>query len=63
VPPNTTAHVILPSVTDQITESGLDINNEEEITEIKKVGNDEQMNVVSGTYHFVYTLKLPGKKS
>ncbi|WP_439696783.1 family 78 glycoside hydrolase catalytic domain [Mucilaginibacter sp. AW1-7] len=63
VPPNTTAHVVLPLVTDQITESGLDFNTEEEITEIKKVGNDEQMNVVSGTYHFVYTLKLPGKKS
>jgi alpha-L-rhamnosidase len=57
VPPNTTARIVLPSVTDQITENGLDINTEKEITEIQKVGNNAQMTVGSGTYHFVYTLK------
>ncbi|GAA3959391.1 glycoside hydrolase family 78 protein [Mucilaginibacter dorajii] len=63
VPPNTTAQVILPSVTDPITENGLDINTVKEITDIKKVGNDEQFAVVSGSYHFVYTLRVPGKKN
>ncbi|HMG10181.1 MAG TPA: family 78 glycoside hydrolase catalytic domain [Mucilaginibacter sp.] len=61
VPPNTTAQIVLPSVTDQITESGLDINTEKEITGIQKIGNDEQLTVGSGTYHFVYTLKTYGK--
>jgi alpha-L-rhamnosidase len=61
VPPNTTAQIVLPSVTDQITESGLDINTEKEITGIQKIGNDAQLNVGSGTYHFVYTLKTYGK--
>lgn len=61
VPPNATAEIVLPSVTDQITESGLDINTEKEITGIQKIGNDEHLNVGSGTYHFVYTLKTFGK--
>jgi alpha-L-rhamnosidase len=61
VPPNTTAEIVLPSVTDQITESGLDINTEKEITGIQKTGNDEHLNIGSGTYHFVYTLKTFGK--
>jgi alpha-L-rhamnosidase len=63
VPPNTTAQVVLPLVTDQITESGLDINTIKEITNITKEGTDEQMNVGSGSYHFVYTLKVKNKKS
>lgn len=63
VPPNTTARIVLPSVTDQITESGLDINTIKEITNIIKEGADEQMNVGSGAYHFVYTLKAKSKKS
>lgn len=62
VPPNTTAQVILPAVTDQITENGLDINTEKEITGIRKVGNDEYLEIGSGTYHFVYTMKIPAKK-
>jgi alpha-L-rhamnosidase len=61
VPPNTTAEIVLPSVTDQITENGLDINTEKEITGIQKIGNDEHLNIGSGTYHFVYTLKTFGK--
>jgi len=61
VPPNATAEIVLPSVTDQITESGLDMNTEKEITGIQKIGNDEHLNVGSGTYHFVYTLKTFGK--
>jgi len=61
VPPNTTAEIVLPSVTDQITEGGLDINTVKEITGIQKTGNDEHLNIGSGTYHFVYTLKTFGK--
>ncbi|MEZ2338637.1 family 78 glycoside hydrolase catalytic domain [Mucilaginibacter sp. RCC_168] len=61
VPPNATAEIVLPSVTDQITENGLDINTEKEITGIQKIGNDEHLNIGSGTYHFVYTLKTFGK--
>ncbi len=61
VPPNTTAEIVLPSVTDQITEGGFDINTIKEITGIQKIGNDEHLNVGSGTYHFVYTLKTFGK--
>ena len=61
VPPNTTAEIVLPSVTDQITENGFDINTEKEITGIQKIGNDEHLNIGSGTYHFVYTLKTFGK--
>ena len=61
VPPNATAEIVLPSVTDQITESGLDISTEKEITGIQKIGNDEHLNTGSGTYHFVYTLKTFGK--
>lgn len=61
VPPNTTAEIVLPSVTEQITEGGLDINTIKEITGIQKIGNDEHLNVGSGTYHFVYTLKTFGK--
>ncbi|WP_419701683.1 family 78 glycoside hydrolase catalytic domain [Mucilaginibacter sp. NFX135] len=61
VPPNTTAEIVLPSVTDQITENGLDINTEKEITGIQKISNDEHLNIGSGTYHFVYTLKTFGK--
>lgn len=61
VPPNTSAQIVLPAVTDQITESGLDINTEKEITGIQKVGDNEQLYVGSGTYHFVYTLKTYGK--
>lgn len=61
VPPNTTAEILLPSVTEQITEGGLDINTIKEITGIQKIGNDEHLNVGSGTYHFVYTLKTFGK--
>ncbi|MGN8069430.1 alpha-L-rhamnosidase [Mucilaginibacter sp. SG564] len=61
VPPNTTAEIVLPSVTDQITEGGLDINTIKEITGIQKIGNDEHLNIGSGTYHFVYTLKTFGK--
>jgi alpha-L-rhamnosidase len=63
VPPNTTAQVILPSVSEPVTENGLDINTVKEITDIKKVGNDEQFAVVSGSYHFVYTLRASGKKN
>jgi alpha-L-rhamnosidase len=63
VPPNTTAQIILPSVSDQITETGLDINTQKEITDINKVGDNEQLSVGSGSYHFVYTLKVKGKKS
>ncbi|NHA04197.1 family 78 glycoside hydrolase catalytic domain [Mucilaginibacter sp. HC2] len=61
VPPNTTAEIVLPSVTEQITEGGLDINTIKEITGIQKIGNDEHLNAGSGTYHFVYTLKTFGK--
>ncbi|MDN5287137.1 MAG: alpha-L-rhamnosidase [Mucilaginibacter sp.] len=63
VPPNTTAQVILPSVSDSITEGGVNINTEKEITNIQKVGTDEQMSVGSGTYHFVYTLQQGFKHS
>ncbi len=63
VPPNTSAQVILPFVADQVTENGVDMNTEAEITEVKKTGNDIQMNVASGSYHFVYTMKVLGKKS
>ena len=62
IPPNTTAQIILPSATDQITENGLDINTIKEITNIQKTGNDTQLDVGSGTYHFVYTMKTYGKR-
>jgi alpha-L-rhamnosidase len=41
----------------------VDINTEKEITNIQKVGADEQMSVGSGTYHFVYTLQQGFKHS
>jgi alpha-L-rhamnosidase len=63
VPPNTSAQIVLPSVSDQITEAGFDINTQKEITDIKKVGDDEHLNIGSGNYHFVYTLKTKGKKN
>ncbi|TSD63307.1 Bacterial alpha-L-rhamnosidase [Inquilinus sp. KBS0705] len=63
VPPNTSAQIVLPSVTDTVTEGGLDINTVKDITNIQKAGNDEQLNVGSGTYRFVYTLKVKGKKN
>src|ERR1700744_3188840 len=59
VPPNTSAQIILPLVnSDVLEENGANINPDTDITNIKPVGDDEQLNVGSGSYHFVYTLKI-----
>jgi alpha-L-rhamnosidase len=58
VPPNTTARVTLPATSGLITESGVNIYTVPDITNIDKVrGNEIQLTVGSGTYHFAYTYK------
>jgi len=58
VPPNTTAQIVLPLVNGDVTESGVDINTVNDLSNIKNVGNDIQLTAGSGSYHFVYTLKI-----
>ena len=62
IPPNALAQITLPAVTGQVTESGVDISRVNDINHPTKVGNDEQMDVGSGTYHFSYTINTKIKR-
>jgi alpha-L-rhamnosidase len=57
VPPNTTAQVTLPLVTDHITENEVDISKDKDVSNMEKVDDGMRLNIGSGTYHFVYALK------
>jgi alpha-L-rhamnosidase len=58
IPANTTARVTLPSTSGLITESGVNIIHDPDITGLDKIGNNEvQLTLGSGTYHFAYTYK------
>jgi len=61
VPPNTTAQVVLPNVSDNVTENEVDITKDKDISNIEKSGDDVKLNIGSGSYRFVYTLKAPAK--
>ena len=61
VPPNTTAQVTLPLVNGPVTENGADISTDNDITNVKTIGNDEQLIIGSGTYQFNYTLNTKPK--
>jgi alpha-L-rhamnosidase len=59
VPPNTTATVILPSVSGLITEGGNNVYSVPDISNIKKTGTSLQLTIGSGSYSFAYTYKPP----
>ena len=61
IPPNTSAKIILSSVADAVTEGGVNIAAVKDIGNIQKIGDDLQLNVGSGTYHFEYILKTKPK--
>lgn len=58
VPPNTTAQIVLPLVAGDVTEGGASINTIKDLGNIKNNGDDIHLNAGSGSYHFVYTLKI-----
>jgi alpha-L-rhamnosidase len=57
IPPNTTANIVLPSVSGLITESGNNIYTVPEISNIQKSSAGMQLTIGSGDYTFVYTYK------
>lgn len=57
IPPNTTANIVLPSVSGLITESGNNIYTVPEISNIQKNNTGMQLTIGSGDYTFVYTYK------
>jgi alpha-L-rhamnosidase len=62
VPPNTTAKIILPSVSGTINETGGSINLVKEIKDIVVTNDSVQLNAGSGSYQFSYVFKPAANK-
>jgi len=57
IPANTTATVYLPSIPENTTESGISVNNSEQITPVGNENGKTKYKIGSGTYSFVCSVK------